>query len=117
MSITSESTVQELEDRREAVLRDPSFIADQEFKRRTMEAYKQSDRYKACLKRDRTGRERIWRDLEEAGRLKDPVDAYMESVAYKAEEEWKQRHMEMYKLTDRYKAYEKRKLAELEEMK
>jgi hypothetical protein len=65
------------------------------------------------LERDPAEREEEIRKLEEAGLLKERVDAYMESASYRADEEFKRQTMERYKQTDRYKAYEKRKLAEL----
>jgi len=114
MSTIEKPPTQEYQERREAVLRDPVFIAQQEFVRRTLDIYKKSGAYERCLKRDPVEREKELQALREAGRLKDPVDAFMESAGYIAEEEFRQHHLELYKQSDRYQAYLKRKQAEKE---
>jgi hypothetical protein len=47
-------------------------------------------------------------------RFKDRRDAILESAAYVAEEEFIQRNLEVFKQSDRYKEYIKRKEAEKE---
>ena len=118
MSTIEKSPVQKLQDdreyqaRREAVLRDPRFIAREKEIQEDIARYKKTEAFQRYLQRDPAEREEEWRKLVEAGIAKDPVDAYMDSAEYKAHEEFKRETMERYKQTDRYKEYEKRKLAE-----
>ena len=118
MSITEKSPIRELQNRREAVLRDPVFIAEEEFLQQTLEIYADSGSYERYLECDPAERERELQELRDSGRIKDRKDAVSERPDYIAEQEFKQCHREMFlksdrfKKSDRYQEYLKRQQAE-----
>jgi len=59
--------------------------------------------YKRYLERDPAEREEELKKLRESGRLKAPVDAYIEGNEYKIDEEFKRQHREMFLKSDRFK--------------
>ena len=108
MSTAEKSAVRVFTDPREAFLASAAYSAEQEFIQQSIERYKQSDRYKEYLKRDPAEREQRLQKLREEGRIKDRLVAVSERADYIAEQEFKQRHREMFMKSDRYQEYLKR---------